>query len=280
MIKKAGKGMLLVICMVLVFCALPFQTEAATKLNKTKAAIYVGETVQLKVKGSKKVKWSSNNKAVASVTSKGKVTGKAAGTAVITARLKKKSYKCIVTVKELTIADKIDKALKKAGRKIIFEDEEDEDDLVTIEKKSGSYVFTCRSYSGYGQYDKDAYYETVIITIDSNFSRADVQGEAPWLFFATDFQKKLYMFPYKGSFKLSDGCDSGTYEITVPEGYAEAVEAVKNALGDGAEKYSSIINGVDESTIKRHIDYTMSSIRLALSSECGVGYDEMAWGND
>ena len=163
MIKNAGKGMILVICMVMAFCALPFRTEAASKINKTKAVIYVGKTVQLKVTGTNKVKWSSNDKSVASVNSKGKVTGKSAGTAVITARMQKKSYKCTVTVKELTVADKIDKALKKAGGKILFEDEEDEDDQVAIEKKSGNYVFTCTSYSGYGQYDKDAYYETVII---------------------------------------------------------------------------------------------------------------------
>lgn len=77
--------------------------EAATKvkLNKTKATIYVGKSVQLKIKGTKgKVKWSSNKKSVAKVSSKGKVTGKKAGKAVITAKVGKKRYKCNITVKK------------------------------------------------------------------------------------------------------------------------------------------------------------------------------------
>lgn len=43
-------------------------------------------------------KWSSSNTKVATVTSKGKVTAKAKGTAVITAKVGKTSYKCKVTV--------------------------------------------------------------------------------------------------------------------------------------------------------------------------------------
>ena len=94
------------------------------------------------------------------------------------------------------------------------------------------------------------------------------------------FAKKVYMFPYKGSFKLSDGYANGTYEIIVPEGYAEAVEVVKNALGDRADEFSSLFNGVSESTVKRVVDYALLSIRLALDIECGVGYDDIPWGTN
>lgn len=76
--------------------------SAATKIkiNKKKATIYVGKTVQLKVKGTKKkVTWKSSNKKIATVTSKGKVKGVANGSATITAKLGKKSYTCKVTVK-------------------------------------------------------------------------------------------------------------------------------------------------------------------------------------
>ena len=79
------------------------KVEAASKikLSKTKATIYVGKTVQLKVKGTKsKVKWSSSKKSVATVSSKGKVKGKKAGTATITAKVGSKKYKCKVTVKK------------------------------------------------------------------------------------------------------------------------------------------------------------------------------------
>lgn len=76
--------------------------SAATKIkiNKTKATIYVGKTVQLKMKGTKKkVTWKSSNKKVATVTSKGKVKGVKKGTATITAKVNKKKYTCKVTVK-------------------------------------------------------------------------------------------------------------------------------------------------------------------------------------
>ena len=82
---------------------LPAQfTNAASKvaLNKTKATLYVGYTTTLKVnKTSKKVTWSSNRSSVASVSSKGKVTAKKAGTAKITAKVSGKKYTCTVTVK-------------------------------------------------------------------------------------------------------------------------------------------------------------------------------------
>ena len=76
---------------------------AALKLNKSKVDLKVGESVTLKVtKGSKKytgkVTWKSSDKKVASVTAKGKVTAKAAGKSTVTAKVKKKTLKCAVTV--------------------------------------------------------------------------------------------------------------------------------------------------------------------------------------
>ena len=54
----------------------------------------------MKVKGTKKKpKWSSSKKSVATVSSKGKVVAKKAGSATITAKIGKKKYKCKVTVK-------------------------------------------------------------------------------------------------------------------------------------------------------------------------------------
>ena len=73
---------------------------AKVKLNKTKYTLKVGSSYTLKIKGTKaKVKWSTNNKKVATVSKKGKVTGKKAGSAVITAKVSKKKYTCKITVK-------------------------------------------------------------------------------------------------------------------------------------------------------------------------------------
>lgn len=79
---------------------LPVQTQAAVKINKKNASVNVGKTVQLKISGTKeKAKWSSNKNSVATVTQKGKVTGKKKGTATITAKIESKKYTCKVTVK-------------------------------------------------------------------------------------------------------------------------------------------------------------------------------------
>lgn len=74
--------------------------KAKVKLNKTKITLYVGKTATLKLKNNKqKVKWSSSNKKVATVSSKGKVKGIKKGKATITAKVGKKKYTCKVTVK-------------------------------------------------------------------------------------------------------------------------------------------------------------------------------------
>lgn len=89
------------------------------KLNKTKITVYKGCTETLKVTGSKKkVKWSSSKKAVASVSSSGKIKGKKKGTAEIYAQIGKRTLKCKVTVKEPNKAQR-QKLAKKEARKIV-----------------------------------------------------------------------------------------------------------------------------------------------------------------
>nr|WP_308741870.1 Ig-like domain-containing protein [uncultured Anaerocolumna sp.] len=74
--------------------------EAATiKINKQFATISIGETLQLKITGTKsEVKWSTNKKTVATISSDGLVTGIKAGTSIITAKINDKSYTCTVRV--------------------------------------------------------------------------------------------------------------------------------------------------------------------------------------
>ena len=76
------------------------QAASAVKLSKTKATLYNGQKLTLKVTGTKKtVKWSSSNAKVAKVSKKGVVTAKAVGTATITATVGKKALTCKLTVK-------------------------------------------------------------------------------------------------------------------------------------------------------------------------------------
>lgn len=74
--------------------------QAKVALNKKRATVTVGKTVTLKLRGTKKkVKWSTSSKKIATVSAKGKVKGKKAGTATITATVGNKKYRCKVTVK-------------------------------------------------------------------------------------------------------------------------------------------------------------------------------------
>lgn len=81
--------------------------QAATvKLNKTKLTLEVGKSYTLKISGTKsKVTWSSSDKTIATVSSKGVVKAKKAGKATITAKVGSKKYKCTVTVKKAATTD-------------------------------------------------------------------------------------------------------------------------------------------------------------------------------
>ena len=84
-----------------------FVQAASIKLNKTSLTIYTGKTSTLKVIGtSKKVTWSTSNKNVATVSSKGTVSAKSPGNATITAKVSNKNLKCKVTVKRSTTSKK------------------------------------------------------------------------------------------------------------------------------------------------------------------------------
>ncbi len=73
-------------------------------LSKKSDTIYMGDEVQLKLRGTdKKVKWSSSNKEVLKVTSKGLISTVKPGKATISATADKKTYKCRYTIKESII---------------------------------------------------------------------------------------------------------------------------------------------------------------------------------
>lgn len=79
------------------------EVQAATiSLNRKSASIYIGKSTQLKVNNyTRKIKWSSSNTQVATVSSTGKVTGRRSGSVIISATAGKKTLKCKVNVKSV-----------------------------------------------------------------------------------------------------------------------------------------------------------------------------------
>lgn len=78
--------------------------KAAVSISNQSITLDVGKTKTLTISGTKNtVTWSSSNTSVASVTSTGKVTAKAIGTATITAAVSGKQLYCKVTVKSKVI---------------------------------------------------------------------------------------------------------------------------------------------------------------------------------
>lgn len=81
------------------------QAASKIKLSATSKTMIKGTTYTLKVKNTKKkVKWSSNNKKIATVSSKGKVTAKGKGTTTIKAKVSGKTYSCKVKVETPSIS--------------------------------------------------------------------------------------------------------------------------------------------------------------------------------
>lgn len=95
--KVVKKASVLLFALMLVVCmALPV---SAAGINKKKVTVCTGQAIQLKVNGvKKKAKWTSSNKAVATVTQKGKVSAKKKGITTVTAKIGKKKYTCKVAV--------------------------------------------------------------------------------------------------------------------------------------------------------------------------------------
>lgn len=114
--KKKGKMWKLLLKSLFLWAMIVFalpgvKTDAAKiTLNKTSVSIYEGKTYKLALKNvtkGKKVTWKSSKKSVAVIKANGTsctITGKKNGTAVISAKVGTKTYKCKVTVKKLPVA--------------------------------------------------------------------------------------------------------------------------------------------------------------------------------
>lgn len=141
--KKIFKSVALMLALTLIIGLFPMNTQAASpKLSKTSISLTVGESTTLKVKNyKKKVKWSSTNKSVATVSSSGKVKAVSDGYAYIIAKAGKKVLTCVVEVKEKTTVseDKLEVRYKQNNRYTIAFVKNNNKETVSIQGKMVSF---------------------------------------------------------------------------------------------------------------------------------------------
>lgn len=113
---KSLLSVFLAVFMVASLAIIP-SSAAAPKLNKTSVTVTKGYQTTLSVSNaSGTVKWSTGDKSIATVSSKGKVVGKGAGTTYVYAKTGSTTLKCKVTVVASKItANKSSVTLDKAG---------------------------------------------------------------------------------------------------------------------------------------------------------------------
>ena len=88
------------------------QATNSIRINKTSKKMKIGDKYTLKLIGTyKKAKWTTSNKEVATVNSKGKVIAKNEGTTTIAAKLNGKKYKCKIKVVDKPTINKTKKTL-------------------------------------------------------------------------------------------------------------------------------------------------------------------------
>lgn len=181
----------LLVLLLLAAILVPSNAQAAVKISKSKATIYVGQTLQLKLNGTtKKANWSTSNKSVATVTTKGKVTAKKEGSATITAKVSGKTYNCNVTVKSKFSS-------KDAVKNIQCDLQDTGDGVVAILTNKNSTAVSIAAKLVY--YNSNG--EMLMATSDSNYCLEP--GASCAMFFNA---------PYDSSYR---DVDYSTYKITM-----------------------------------------------------------------
>lgn len=238
---KALISLVLILALVMATTATAF--AASVKINKTKATVYVGSSVTLKISNtSSKVTWSSSNKEIATVKSTGsktaKVTAVKPGKATITAKVNGQKYKCVVTVKYkkgsrqnpavatdgVTITTSQGKVSYTAKNILVGKDAEDLFKAISpdwwrfhteyeSDKLEGNKIvaleYDVEVLSGYDEYGFSGYDLISSYEIYNEECNAAVEGVESWMFDST----KEYM--YRSDLELFEGGTATVYEFLV-----------------------------------------------------------------
>ena len=133
------KVRIILVLMVILLLPLDVQAASKVKLSSSNKTVQVGKTVKISVKNNKKkVKWSVSNgkiKIVKKTNKYVKVKAVKAGTAVLRAKIGKRTYKCNFTVKKKTVKE--DDSSKYCG---FFTDQWKADYLEILSYENGKYT--------------------------------------------------------------------------------------------------------------------------------------------
>ena len=219
--------------------------EAASKkspsISAKKKTVYYKSKVTLKINNYKgKVKWSTSNKKVATVNSKGEVTGVALGECTIKAKTSNKTFKCTVTVKDRNVSSSV--GIKVNGGGYFVKGESTA--KVTVKPKK-----------------YNAAKATVVI---KNASGTTVYKKT-----LTKLEKnKSYSFDWDGKNTKGKYVSTGTYSVKVKIGEKTSSSSAikfyaKNdfAGGNGAKKNPFVVNSVTH--LKKLVKYPKGYFKQA-----------------
>ena len=193
------------------------QKVVSIKLNKSSISTYIGKTVTLKatVSGTKnKVSWSSSNSKIATVKN-GKVTGKKAGTAKITAKVGGKTATCIVIVKGYVTSAK--KLTKKEQHKLY------ENTIKSYAKsmKNGARKWNedsgLKTYFAFVDIDKNGTDELIVRAVNSTMKQTTAS--------TSGYGENTHIYTIKNN-KVKKVLGNSTYAPTI--GHVNYVRVYKN----------------------------------------------------
>ena len=177
------------------------------------------------MKNGQKVKWSSSQKKVATVSSKGKVIAKKKGKAVITATVKGKKYKCKLTVKARKTATKKPAATKRP---------------VGYGNVTGYVSYYYNSYQGHRP---DPGATVILIPTDGTAKNMDLKSFSRYSDVSEYSNLEQYHF-YVGKV---DGAGNYTINHVVSGNYRVLMISGRTSMGAWHDAYDESIKGVPDS---------------------------------
>lgn len=242
---------------------------ASVKINKKSARLIKDQKVSLKISGTKKsISWSSSDKKVASVSSKGNVTAKAKGTATITAKVGKKKYTCKVTVetpsiskKSMTVNIGSTTTLKLSGTKQTITWKSSDKKIATVSskgkvtgKKTGTATISA-TVAGKTYKCK----VTVVVPVKSiKLNKTELEMEQ-----GNSYTLKATINPSKGTDKTITWKSSNTSVATVKDGKVTAKKpgfAVISASCGGKTKKCDVYVTINQKETLKNITYTYHEV--------------------